>query len=110
MTANSDGLSWTAIAVIAGMVTALCGGVWVLVTDVESGINNRLERLEADVSDLKTKMAVVIAALERIERRQIADDGKQPSPAGTTVAKPLPVSSADSVSDCTAETAAECNP
>ena len=122
MAAKPDGLSWTALATIAGFF-----GLLIMVYSlIHAGINKRIDdlraeiaavsadvesvktdvdRVKTDVSDLKADMAVVLAVLERIERRQIADDGRQLSPAGTTLARPLPVSSGDSVSDCTADTA-----
>ena len=115
MTARLGGLSWIALATIAGFF-----GLMIMAHSLmHAGINKRIDDLRAeiaavsvdvdsvktDVGDLKADMAVVLAVLERIERRQIADDGRQPLPAGTTLAKPLPVSSGDSVSDCTADIA-----
>lgn len=115
MIAKPDVLSWIALATIAGFF----GLMIIAYSLIHAGINKRIDDLRAeiaavsadvdsvktDVGDLKADMAVVLAVLERIERRQIADDGRQPSPAGTTLAKPLPVSSGDSVSDRTADTA-----
>lgn len=109
MTAKPDGLSWTALATIAGFfgllimvyslihaginkhIDDLRAEIAAVSADVES-VKTDVDRVKTDVSDLKADMAVVLAVLERIERRQIADDGRQLSPAGTTLARPLPVS------------------
>ena len=108
MTDKPDGLSWPAFAAGAGFLAVVIMGYNL----IHSGINKRLDDLrtdfaavKADVADLKADMAAVLDALERIERRLIGEDSGQPSPAGTTLAMPLPVSSGDSVSDFTADTA-----
>ena len=76
------------------------------IADVKADIKT----VKVDVDALQRDMVLVLDALARIEGRQIADVGGTVPAVGSTLAKPLPVSSVDSVSDCTtAAPAAECN-
>ena len=76
------------------------------IADVKADIKT----VKVDVDALQRDMVLVLDALARIEGRQIADVGGTVPAVGSTLAKPLPVSSVDSVSDCTtAAPAPECN-
>ena len=73
-------------------------------------VNAEIKTVKVDVDALQRDMVLVLDALARIEGRQIADVGGTVPAVGSTLAKPLPVSSVDSVSDCTtAAPAPECN-
>ena len=85
MTAKPDGLSWTAIAAIAGfcVVVIMVNGL------IHDGIVKRIDILQTDVDALQAEMAVVQATLARIEQLLIAATGGQSSATGTTLAQPL---------------------
>ena len=100
MTTKVDGLSWTAIGVVAGITLPIIG----LLVGMIWRVDSRIERLrdethrefiavradiadiKTDVADLKRDMKVVIALLERIERRQSA--GSIPARPSARPAKP----------------------
>lgn len=88
MTAKLDGLSWTAIAAIAGF----CVVVIMVYGLIYDGIVERIDALQADVDALQADMTAVQATLARIEQRQIAATGGQSSATGTTLAQPRTVS------------------
>lgn len=62
MTARTDGLSWNAIGVLAGIIIANLGATFTLQVWMRSGVNRRIDRIE-DKIDLLIRAAPTAPAI-----------------------------------------------
>ena len=62
MTARTDGLSWNAIGVLAGIIIANLGATFTLQVWMMSGVNRRIDRIEDRIDRIEDKIDLLIRA------------------------------------------------
>ncbi len=63
MTARTDGLSWNAIGVLAGIIIASQGATFTLQVWMMSGVNGRIDRIENRIDRIEDKIDLLIRAV-----------------------------------------------